>query len=767
MESAGNIPPTRHKRRGVWFQQRTSYPARECYPRDLGAPRAAGGPQWDEVGPLESGGRLTAMVVDPQNPDRLFVGSAGGGVWTTTDAGLHWTRCWSDQEATLSIGSLAMDPRSPDILYAGTGEANLSGDHYPGVGLYKTTDGGGIWSLIGGAQVPPEDLSFGDHRSLARGLPRRIGTVAVDPFDSGHILVGGITHTEHEQAGLFETRDGGSTWSRACDANNRFAPRGCNIPAGIFISALNYYCHSVVFHPGHKGLLFAAVEARGTLSGIWRSRDGGRSWQQAKKGLPPGDAFGRTSLAVAGQSKTIYALAGDQRTHALLGVFCSDNLGETWRQCGRSLAETGRHLLSYANCIAADPLDPMNVVVGSLNLHRSTDGGHSWHGISADIPIGCRKYLHRDQHAVQIIQDRIYSANDGGFGIQEGKGQRWVTRNSGLAVSMFYDIDVSPRNSGCLGGGMQDLGTWFMGPLDRRKDLRGEQKRPPIEFRPVLPGDGGWTCYDPDDATHVYACCQNMQLAEHRSDVDWRPLNLRIEEAEAQGIWMAIVTMDTSPSVRKRSKPRAIYIGSTRVLRSLNGGGTWKPVSDHLDGSPITAIEVAPADSKYVYVGTENGGFFRSTDAGDTWSLNLAGPMSPGRTITRIETPPDDARTVLYTIGLIADPAIQSFPHVYRSNDAGDNWFCEVDGLPNLPHNAIVVIPGGITFVAHDGGVQMSKGDGFRTITGNLPNSRITDLVYHHADRLLFASTYGRGVWRISIDGALRAWEAGETTTPW
>jgi len=788
MSDDGSSGFTTHKVRADWFQQRTSYPKREAVAPAHSRPRQSAGPVWKEAGPPDIGGRLTSMAVDPARPDRVFVGSAGGGVWYTEDAGRNWRQVWSDRERTLAIGSLALDPHDSNVLYAGTGEANLSGETYPGAGLFKTIDGGKNWTLAGDVANHLAPLHPKGPLYFFLGVPRRIGTIAVDPSvapsDPQHILIGGVTHSDDGVAAMFETIDSGQNWLPAPDANHP-SPLGAVTSGGVFISLLDYYCHSVVFHPDQPGLVLATVEAQGTRSGIWISNDGAKSWLQAKTGLPSGDQFGRTSLTLAAGSKTIYALAGQQGTQKLLGVFRSEDLGKTWTECGGGTF-AGHGQLSYTNCIAMDPANPMTAVLGSLELHKTIDGGTTWNQISNGKNPFAHNYVHRDHHALWIGGSRIYCANDGGFAVSEDGGQTWKARNKGLAISMLYDVAVAPSDSRCMGCGMQDNGTWFAGALDPPAD----GSTPPTAFRPELQGDGGWTCYDPDAETHVYASQQRMDLWRHRASDSWTNLDLTMIPAEERKkVWMAVLAMDRSQPGKPPTTPRAVYIGSNRVWCSLDDGDTWQAISDPFDGSIISALEVAPADPRFIYAGTTNGGLFRSQDGGANWSRNLAGPESPGHIVTRIATAPADALKVYFTVGTVAleffhdDPnttapdqilraglpltrspgthGLVDFHHVFTSIDGGNTWD-DADSkghLPNLPHNSVAVTSFGGLFVAHDGGVDMAgqPGEKWVDITGNLPNIRITDLVYHERDRLVVVSTYGRGIWTLSAD-ALGKW---------
>src|SRR6266850_5179428 len=291
----GKIRLTSHKARSRWFQTRAAWPVREASvsrlvreraraEKSLAAPADVIG-QWECVGPKNIGGRITSLACHPAHPERIWAGAAGGGIWQSRDAGQNWESCWNDQDI-LVIGSLAVDPRNPDTIYCGTGEANLSLDSYPGVGLYSSRDAGRTWQLLASTEKS--------------GVPSGIGVIAIDPFDSKHILIGGVGYAEVSFAGrsfggLYTSFDSGVTWERE-----------------TFISTQNYWCHSIVFHPKKKGTIFATFTEQGSRSGIWRSTDGGKSWQHLTSGLPDPALFGRTSLAISpSKPEVLYAFAAD------------------------------------------------------------------------------------------------------------------------------------------------------------------------------------------------------------------------------------------------------------------------------------------------------------------------------------------------------------------------------------------------------------------------------------------------------------------------
>jgi hypothetical protein len=199
---------TTHKKRAAWFQARVAWPYREPSAHALLGERSraaaalapqTGTAQWELVGPTNVGGRMTSIVCAPKKPNTIWAGAAGGGVWKSDDGGQHWRGLWHSQP-TLNIGSLAVDPTNPSIVYCGTGEANLSADSYPVVGIFRSIDGGESWHILA-----PADLA---------GIPTRIGCLVVDPFDATHICLGGVTHTTDGIDGLFVSRNGGISWGR-------------------------------------------------------------------------------------------------------------------------------------------------------------------------------------------------------------------------------------------------------------------------------------------------------------------------------------------------------------------------------------------------------------------------------------------------------------------------------------------------------------------------------------------------------------------------
>jgi photosystem II stability/assembly factor-like uncharacterized protein len=694
--------------RSAWFQAREAWPRREAPVAQLtreraraavALPAAAGASAWVGIGPENIGGRMTSVVCHPADPDRLWAGAAGGGVWHSVAAGTTWQPLWHHQDS-LNVGSLAIDPQQPDTLYCGTGEANLSADSHAGVGVYRSLDAGATWLLLAPA--------------AAAGLPPRIGALAVDPFASTHVLAGGLAHAAGEPTGLFRSTDSGATWA-----------------AVPLAGQTGFRCHDVRFDPQRQGRVLVAVAARGVLNGIWRSVDGAASWQHLAGGLPPPDQVGRCSLAVAPSDTDVgYALL--ERGGGVLGVFRTADGGEGWTSVGGAHFGDERQM-SYNNTIAVHPTDPDVVLCGGVDLHRTADGGTTWQQVTHwDADRGATDYAHADHHAVIMPAadpGRVYDLNDGGMDLSTDAGLTWQNHSNGLATNMFYDLAVAQTDGRMVAGGAQDNGT--IASLDGTPD----------GFVMLTGGDGGWVLIDPTDERHLFTTWQGMVVWRFRSTDGWKRVS---PPEDLFRMWMVFLSMDANDR-------KTVFTGSRRVWRTRDDGNNWTAVSGNLDGSDITAVEVARADGTRVYVGTENGGFFRSVDRGATWSGNLAGTVLPGLSITRIESRPDDADVVYSTVANFGNR------HVFRSADGGLTWI-DIDrgDLPDTPLHSIAVPAAhpGRVYVCGDAGVFVSDDEGasWRNLTGNLPTVMVVDIVYHETDRTLTAATYGRSMWRLQVD---------------
>ncbi|MBY0506705.1 MAG: hypothetical protein K2X03_22490 [Bryobacteraceae bacterium] len=680
---------------------------------------------WTSLGPNNVGGRATALAVSAQHPDTVFLGTAGGGVWRTEDAGLTW-QPWSDELASLSVGALAL--HSDGSLYLATGEANLNLDSYPGCGIFRSS-GGPTWASVVDEVDGPQTL------------PNRIGALALDPLVPGRIFAGSATIVDEDLSGLHIGRAGDNgivIW----DLVDGFAFEGAADPSDV---AGPYRCHSIVCHPARTDVVYAAVHLRGWRSGIYRSLDGGQTWTHLETGLPSGEKFGRTSLAIGHRPAdgaqpavtVLWAYAGHTR-EGVLGVFRSDDDGDTWQSNG------GTHFANetsanYDNCIAVAPDNPEFVICGGRDLHRTRDGGRTWQQITEfDAPEADPHFAPGGHHALVLAANgRVYDANEGGCGVSDDHGDTWTQRHAGLATSMFFKVDVAGAEGGIVAGSVHHEGV----VLHRQED-------PPQHFDHQRHDEGGWMLMDPEDPEHLVSTSPGGEVYRHTREEGWKRITpAGLEAKDKEDLWMPIVAMDGSPG---RKNPRPLLLGTTRLWKSNDDGETWRAVSPVLDSSPVSAIHFSAQD-RVVYAGTERGGFFRSDDGGNTWGENLAGIDLPYRYITRIAAHPESSAHVLVAVGPSPDPGQA---HVYLSLDAGHTWRATGEGLPDAPHNC-VVFHEDTPYVATDFGVYRGAWTGesytWTDISGDLPQAFVMDLVVHAESRTLTAATYGRGLFRHRI----------------
>ena len=740
-----------NKDRTQWFLSRSIFPLRDAMPSALEdfwlhqenfihVPDLT----WEPAGPSNFAGRVTCLLLDPANQSHLFAGSAAGGLWRTVDGGRNWKSCWP-KYLNQNIGALAIDAFDSTRVLCATGEGNLSSDCYPGSGVYVTSDAGFTWisyfTAPGGGPLAKQTQ-----------FPRRVGTIAFgrDENKQARAAFGAVSYDESLPAALYMDRG---------------AP---GILPDTSWGIRSYNCYAVVFHPTEDNIMYVAIEPRGAQNGIWRSKDYGKTWEHLKHGLPAGEFCGRMSLAISPSNpRVLYTMiSSTSHAHGVLGVFRTRDGGDTWQSIG------GRHFekesqLAYNNTVAVHPTHPDFVVCGAVDLHLTTDGGKTWNRITT----GKRgsppqrfppNFVHSDHHAIVIDPAGwIYSGNDGGVALSEDGGKTWQDRSSGMATSMFYAAGVAQSNSRIYGGGTQDHGTLIAGV----PSAPGEPLPPPEEFTRVLSSDGGWIEFDPADAQHVFGTTTDLEISRHRQGepwaagqqlAGWHSVSIKsklMTSAEKELRGMAVLEIE--PGRRKGKKK--LWLGTSRLWQTETDGRSWKPVSPTFDGSAISAIECGPANPQVLYVATSQGKIFRSTDGGASWSGNLANAAIPQRLITRIGTHPKKASYVVATVAASGVPGTSlngdaPYAHVFESDDMGVTWR-PLDGLPDVVYNALAFETRDPyrLFVAGDSGVWMHDGMRWASVAGNTPNVVVSDLIFHHDDRYLYAATFGRGMWRLKV----------------
>ena len=677
------------------------------------------GCNWLSVGPRNINGRIKALEIDPTNNQILYAGAADGGVWKSTDAGQSWTPKMHDQDS-LAIGAIALDPSNTDTVYAGTGEPVylISGGgplppgadnlawYYPGVGVYKSTNGGDTWTLTGAIE---NDFIY---------------RIAVDPNNANNVLCAGYSLTAG-QGGLCRSTNGGTSWTTLLN--------------GVFTD--------VLFDPNNAGRAYAAQYNGGVL----KSTDSGATWAARNTGLPATNQIGRVNLTIAAaNSNILYAKIENDATGNLLGVYRTASAAEApggWSVVSNPGVDLG--FAWWCSYIAADPTDATgNIVYASgVNVARSGDGGTTW-TLVTDAYGGTKPPTHPDQHGLVFDpanSNTIYIANDGGvFQGQYTSGATpvtWTKVSTGLVVTQFYDLHSSTASRSMFGGGTQDNGSLIS---------TGGQS-----WRHVYGGDGGYVAFHPSDPYTVYVQSQNANI--RRSTDGANTFSLANSGIGGSGIFPAtVMTMDPTA-------PLTLFAGTNRVYRTTNGGvgaGAWAAASPII--GKVTEVTIAPSSSAVVYAGTLTGTLHRATDGGATATSfqNITPGVAgwPSRWLAGIAVHPTDSNTVYVTFLGYNNSLGNTSDHVWKGvfNLGTWTWTLIASGLPDVPVGAIVFHPTtSDLYIATDIGVFRSTDDGasWSPFEAGLPNTAVVDLALDPVRNIMRCATHGRGMYQIDLDG--------------
>jgi len=696
-DESGTIPPLA-RARAVEFVRRTG--------------TFATGGSWVPAGPVNVGGRVSSLAVDPNDADRIWLGAAEGGVFRSEDGGATWAAAFADQTA-LSVGSIAAHPTDSDVVYVGTGEEAGGGFSYDGEGVLRTLDGGSTWTNLGLAEV------------------RRIGRVAIDPADPARIFVaavGGLHHRD-EHRGLYRSTDGGASWDKV-----------------LYIQD-DTGAVDVAIDPQDPQRIFAAMWQRnrgdhqsyygGAASGIHRSTDGGDSWSQLTNGLPTGADVGRIGLAIAPSDPQVVYAVVVKTSGSLDAIYRTSDGGTSWVKLATPAFATYGYFFGQ---IRVDPLNADVVYALDVALWRSTTGGATFQQIGGS--------MHVDHHALEIGPgSRLLVGNDGGF-YRSDNGSTFV-HNTTLPITQFYDLCVDPADADRRFGGTQDNGT-----------LRTETAADD-GWDNVLGGDGMHCDIDAADSLRMYAEAQWGAIHRSVNGGDtFSPATSGIAAGDRHN-WVTPITADPSVSGR-------VWTGTQRMYRSDNWAASWVAVSGDLSdharaGSgedhgqepiqgTITAIAVSPLDSDVVWAGTDDGNVWVSDDAGASWLQ--VDPPGPNYWVTGFAPDPFDADAVWLThTGYRLDDTL---PYVRHSPDLGRTWQDLAAGLPQVPLNDVVADPDqpGRLFAASDIGVFHSEDGGasWLLLAQGMPYVVVLDLVLHQGSRTLFAGSHGRSLFAFDLD---------------
>jgi photosystem II stability/assembly factor-like uncharacterized protein len=681
------------------------------------------------VGTLPYIGRVAALAVADANT--VYLGSASGGVWKTTNGGTNWTPK-TDNQSSLAIGALAIDPTNPNTVYAGLGEQNFSGSSYYGFGVLKSTNGGDNWTLL------PAGCNTNTACIFSR---QRIGRIAVDP-NNPQIVYAATTN------GIARSNDGGQNWTTV------YLPTAASSPT---ISDV------VIDDTTNPSTVYAAhgSPSTSTAHGVYQTTTNlahaSGNWTKllgtAPNTFPTTDVgrirltFGVANRGTPAEVPTLYAVVHNATTQGLMGVWRTIDDGATWTATPAhpesAPGTTGFSICSqcwYDLNVTTFPTDPNHIYVQAVEMFKSANGGASWTLISNGYA-GPPFKLHVDQHAFGFIPGNssgFYAGNDGGVYKSLDGGASFTNLNQSLAITQFWRGTAHPTNGTSAFGGTQDNGS-----------LSYENS---TNWFGSLGGDGGYAAVDYNTPSTVYASTQELNIRKSTNGPRGTFLarNSGINNAVDGNGQFIEPRQFIAPIAMDPTTPTTLYAGTTRLYRTTNGATNWSPISNSLASAnssfnAISAIGVSKSASNTIYVGTGTS----TQGAAKLWVTTDASIFTdrtaglPNRTITSIAVHPTDPNTAYVTVSGF------NTGHVWKTINAGQNWVDVSGTLPNVPVNSIVVDPsdGQNLYVGTDVGVFKSiNGAGsWSALNAGLPNVVVMDLVLNRAGTHLFAFTHGRG----------------------
>lgn len=701
-------------------------------PAPLAAPGLAPG-----LGSGNVSGRITGIAVDPTNANSIYVTPAGGGVWKTTNGGTSWTAL-TDNQATLSMGAIAVAPSNPSKVYAGTGEANNSADSNYGLGILVSGDGGTTWSLANG----PGNI-FSTNRLV-------ISQISVHPTNANTAYAAaataGLNGTHNGGTGIYQTTDGGSTWTNVTQANGKDS---------------TYSWTAVVVDPNNPSIIYAALgyaKSSSTNNGIYRSTDGGSTWSLLGN-APSGNATGRIALAVAPSATTtgghvLYvAMVDPSNSNAILKYFLrSDNADAATPTFIDLTAGTPNFLATqgwYDIVIGVDPANAANVYAsGCIDFNtndklviRSTTSGATW----TDITTIDKLTPHTDSHAMAFdSSSRMLLGNDGGLYRYDPSGTgSWTGLNGNLGSIQFEGIGLHPTNPAIAIGGCQDNGT--------------EVYNGSLVWNETDGGDGGFAKFSQTNGNRAYHQLPYASFGDNffrRSEDGGNTWTTKTSSISADGNKQNFY----APFVVDPGNGNRVLYGTNRVWETTTGGDSWNNISNvntngfNNGGKNVDAIGLTPSDVNTIYASTGGTGaassqIFVTTNHGTSWTecnLGVAGRVND------LQVDPHNAQTAYAVVNTFNGTSGQ----VFRTTNGGGNWTNITGNLPAKPVWSLQIgSASGTCYVGAEDGVYAttSGGSTWTRFGGGLPNGQVYQIELNPRLGILGAATHGRGMWEILV----------------
>ena len=685
--------------------------------------------EWRNIGPFR-GGRSTASTGITGNKQTYYMGTTGGGLWKTEDAGISWKNISDGYFATGSVGAVAVSESDNNIVLVGMGESPVRGVMTSsGDGVYKSVDGGETWAHLG--------LENTKHISQVRIHPSNPNII--------YVSAQGSPYGDTKERGIYRTLDGGETWENILFVDSS---------SGAVDLAMDYTNPRVLYASfwDHQRLPWY-VRSGGEGSGIWKSIDGGDNWKKLHEGLPK-SLMGKIGVAVSrANPKLVYAIVESNDG----GLYRSDNGGESWKLINDERVLRARSW--YYMHIYADPSDENIVYVLNAPMMKSIDGGKTF----SNIPVP-----HGDNHYLWINpnnSDILINSNDGGANISFNGGKSWSTQKN-QPTSQFYRVNVDNRFPYWVYGGQQD---------NSSVAIKSSTFSNGISWKDWIAGVGGcetaYVAFDKNNPVLMYAGCYQGIITEYSLDLDNTKdimaypsmgLGEPSDEQKYRFNWNA-------PILVSEHDPKVIYHAANKLLKTTDRGITWKEISPDLTknkkenlgpgGGPITNegaggevyhtiyyVAESPHDKNIIYAGADDGLVHITKDGGISWS-NITPQLEEGM-INSIEVSPHDPATVYIAFNRYKFDDFS--PYILKSKDYGNTW--KVYGS-DIEKNSFVrvvredKIKKDLLYAGTERGIYMSNdgGENWFKWQRNLPIVPITDLVVHQND--LVVATQGRGFW--------------------
>ncbi len=688
------------------------------------------GLRWRDIGPYR-GGRTVGAAGIPAQPNIFYIGVNNGGVWKTDDFGRTWKPLFDDQ-ATGSIGAIALAPSDPNTIYVGSGEGLQRPDLSVGDGMYKSTDAGRTW------------------RHLGLRDAQQIPAILVDPRDPNRLFVAALGHPygPNPERGVFRSTDGGQSWQKVLYKDER---------TGAIDLAFDPHNPQTVY-----AVLWQAQQGpwengafSGPNSGLFKSTDGGTTWNPLTNGLPTfaQGGLGRIGIAVApSEPNRMYALV-EARGEAG-GVYRSDDAGAAWKRVNGEQRIYGRGS-DFAG-VRVDPKNKDVIYVANTSTYRSDDAGQTFTAIKG-APGG------DDYHSIWINPlnpDIILLAADQGATITVNHGRTWSSWYN-QPTAQFYHVVTDSQTPYWVYGGQQESGSVAIAS-------RGNDGA--ITFR-------DWHPVGAEEYDYIAPDPLNPNIVYGSHGTKFNRTTGEVENVAPRGSYRYL---RTAPLLFSHVDPHVLYLGAQMVLKTTDGGRNWEAISPDLSRETYAApasvaaypdaarqqstrrgVVYSLAPSRFnvnvLWAGTDDGLIHLTRDGGKTWKNVTPPGMTPWSKVAQLDTSHFDDDTAYAAVNRLRLDDLK--PHIYRTHDRGATWQETVRGLPDAPVNAVREDPlrKGLLFAATELAVFVSfnDGDDWQPLRLNMPATSIRDLVVHGND--LVVGTHGRGFWILDDITPLRS----------